>query len=241
MKIYITKNYDDLSKKAANIMASQIIMKPNCVLGFATGASPVGLYKQLIKYYESGDLDFAEVSTVNLDEYKGLSSDDPNSYHQFMQTNLFSHINVDPKNVFLPDGLAKNSDEECERYNKVISSLGGVDLQLLGIGTNSHIGFNEPSDSFAKETNCIELSQSTIIANSKYFDNDSMPKYAYTMGIKSIMQAKKILLVANGKGKAKALKDSLTGPITPSVPASILQLHSDLTVVADEDAFSLMR
>ena len=227
MIIYVGKDYQDVSRKAANIMSAQIIMKPNAVLGLATGSTPVGLYKQLIEWYNKGDLDFSQITSVNLDEYKGLSGDNDQSYRYFMNTNLFDHVNI---------------DKACADYNEIIRSVGGIDIQLLGIGGNGHIGFNEPGEAFEKETHCVELTESTIKANARFFESmDEVPKQAYTMGIKSIMAAKKILLVATGSAKADALYKSLYGPITPNVPASILQLHQDVTVVADEDALSLIK
>lgn len=237
MRIYKANDYNDMSRKAANIISAQIILKPNCVLGLATGSSPIGIYKQLIEWYHKGDLNFSEVKTVNLDEYKGVSDDNPQSYHYFMNYNLFQHINIDTKNTNLPNGLALDTEEECERFNDVITQLGGIDLQLLGIGHNGHIGFNEPGESFEKGTHCVELTLSTLEANSRLFgEGEQMPTHAYTMGIKTIMLAKKILLVVSGDEKAEILAKALTGPITPSVPASILQLHPDFTVVADAEA-----
>ena len=237
MRIYKANDYNDMSRKAANIISAQIILKPNCVLGLATGSSPIGIYKQLIEWYHKGDLNFSEVKTVNLDEYKGVSDDNPQSYHYFMNYNLFQHINIDTKNTNLPNGLALDTEKECERFNDVITQLGGIDLQLLGIGHNGHIGFNEPGESFEKGTHCVELTLSTLEANSRLFgEGEQMPTHAYTMGIKTIMLAKKILLVVSGDEKAEILAKALTGPITPSVPASILQLHPDFTVVADAEA-----
>lgn len=235
------KNYQDLSRKAANIISAQIIMKPDCVLGLATGSSPIGTYKQLIEWYNKGDLDFAKVTTINLDEYKGLDPDNDQSYRYFMNTNLFDHVNIDKARTFVPDGLEPDPQKACAAYNEIIRSHGGIDLQLLGLGRNGHIGFNEPGAAFEKETHCVDLTESTIEANKRFFaSEDDVPKQAYTMGIKNIMQAKKILLIAGGEEKAEALKNSLYGPITPSVPASILQLHNDVTVIADEAALSLI-
>lgn len=237
MKIYKSKNYTDLSRKAAKIVSAQIIMKPHCTLGLATGSTPVGIYKQLIEWYKKGDLDFSDVRTINLDEYKGLSLEDPQSYRFYMNNELFNHVNIKIENTYLPNGLEDNTDLECQRYNKIISQGNGIDLQILGLGHNGHIGFNEPGEVFEKETHCVTLTQSTIEANAKYFDPpESIPKFAYTMGIKSIMQAKKILVVVSGASKAQALYKSFFGPITPQVPASILQLHNDVTLVADEEA-----
>ena len=242
MIIYVGKDYQDVSRKAANIMSAQIIMKPNAVLGLATGSTPVGLYKQLIEWYNKGDLDFSQITSVNLDEYKGLSGDNDQSYRYFMNTYLFDHVNNDKNKTYVPTGLEEDSDYACADYNEIIRSVGGIDIQLLGIGGNGHIGFNEPGEAFEKETHCVDLTESTIKANARFFESmDEVPKQAYTMGIKNIMAAKKILLVATGSAKADALYKSLYGPITPNVPASILQLHQDVTVVADEDALSLIK
>lgn len=239
MKILKAKDYDDMSRKAANVISAQVIMKPDCVLGLATGSSPIGTYKQLIEWYNQGDLDFSEVSTANLDEYKGLTRDNDQSYYYFMYNNLFKHVNIDLAKTNIPDGTEPDSDKECTRYNGVIESLGGIDLQLLGLGNNGHIGFNEPDEEFAKLTHCVDLQPSTIEANKRFFASiDDVPKQAYTMGIKTIMQSKKVLLIVSGEGKADILRDALFGPVTPHVPASILQLHNDVTVVADEAALS---
>lgn len=239
MRIYRAKDYKDMSRKAANIISAQIIMKPNCVLGLATGSSPIGTYKQLIDWYNKGDLDFAEVKTINLDEYKGLTRDNVQSYAYFMNENLFKHVNIDIHNTHLPNGMAADDDEECRRYNSIIHSMGGIDLQLLGLGHNGHIGFNEPDEAFEKETHLIALTQSTIDANSRLFDNpEDVPRYAYTMGIKTIMQAKKILVVVSGEDKSEIVAKAFFGPVTPEVPASILQMHNDVTIVGDEAALS---
>ena len=239
MRIYKAKDYEDMSRQAANIISAQVIMKPDCVLGLATGSTPIGLYKQLVEWFEKGDLDFSKVQTVNLDEYKGLNRENDQSYYYFMHDNLFDHINIPEENTHLPNGMEMDSEKECARYTKLIQSMGGVDLQLLGIGHNGHIGFNEPSESFDKEVHCVNLTQSTIEANKRFFASaDDVPKQAYTMGIKTIMQAKKILIVANGEGKADIVRDAFFGSITPQVPASVLQLHNDVTLVADEAALS---
>lgn len=241
MRIYKEKDYDAMSRQAANIISAQVILKPDCVLGLATGQTPIGIYKQLIEWYNKGDLDFSEVQTVNLDEYKGLDGQHPQSYRYFMDTNLFNHINIDKAHTHVPNGMAKDDGEECARYDELIHKLGGVDLQLLGIGHNGHIGFNEPNDEFDKETHCVALKQSTIDANSKLFDSaDEVPRYAYTMGIKNIMRAKTIVIVASGVDKAEIVKKAFTGPVTPEVPASILQLHDNVILVADEAALSQM-
>lgn len=242
MTIYEGKDYNEVSRKAAQIMAAQIIAKPQSVLGLATGSTPVGMYQQMVEWCKSGDLDFSQITSVNLDEYKGLSGENDQSYRYFMNTNLFDHVNIDKARTFVPNGLEEDSEKACADYNEVIRSVGGVDMQLLGIGGNGHIGFNEPSDAFEKETHCVDLTESTIKANARFFASmDEVPKQAYTMGIKNIMEAKKILLVANGEAKAEALYNSLYGSITPQVPASILQLHPDVTVVADEAALSLIK
>ena len=239
MRIYKGKDYADMSRKAANIISAQVIMKPDCVLGLATGSTPIGLYQQLVAWYEKGDLDFSEVRTVNLDEYKGLSRENDQSYYYFMHHNLFDHVNLPAENSHLPNGMEPDSDKECIRYSELIRSMGGVDLQLLGIGHNGHIGFNEPGDAFDNDVHCVDLTQSTIEANKRFFASaDDVPKQAYTMGIKTIMQAKKILIVASGEDKADIVRDAFFGPITPKVPASVLQLHNDVTLVADEAALS---
>ena len=228
-----------MSRKAANIISAQVIMKPDCVLGLATGSTPIGLYQQLVAWYEKGDLDFSEVRTVNLDEYKGLPKENDQSYYYFMHHNLFDHVNLPAENSHLPNGMEPDSDKECRRYSELIRSMGGVDLQLLGIGHNGHIGFNEPGDAFDNDVHCVDLTQSTIEANKRFFASaDDVPKQAYTMGIKTIMQAKKILIVASGEDKADIVRDAFFGPITPKVPASVLQLHNDVTLVADEAALS---
>lgn len=239
MKIIKAKDYKDMSRKAANIISAQVIMKPNCVLGLATGSSPIGTYDQLIEWYNKGDLDFSEVRTVNLDEYKGLTKDNDQSYYYFMRKHLFDKVNINLDNTNIPDGTAVDADAECERYNRVIQNLGGVDLQLLGIGHNGHIGFNEPDQKFELATHCVKLAESTIQANSRLFaDPKDVPEYAYTMGIKNIMLAKKIVLIISGADKAGIVKEAFFGPVTPKVPASILQMHNDVILVGDEAALS---
>lgn len=241
MIIYKAKNYSDMSRKAANIISAQIILKPDCVLGLATGSSPMGTYRQLIDWYQKDDLDFSKVTTINLDEYKGLAPINVQSYRYFMDTNLFHHINIDIKRTFVPDGLESDSQKACRDYDQIISDCGGIDLQLLGLGHNGHIGFNEPGTAFEKGTHCVDLTETTITANKRFFSSEKeVPRQAYTMGIKSIMQARKILVIVSGEDKAPILKEVLQGPITPSVPASILQLHNDVTIVADEAALSLV-
>ena len=239
MRIIKAKDYDDLSRKAANIISAQVLLKPDCVLGLATGSTPIGTYKQLIEWYEKGDLDFSAAKSVNLDEYRGLTKDNDQSYYYFMYNNLFKHININMENTNVPDGTEPDSEKECSRYENVIEAYGGVDLQLLGLGHNGHIGFNEPDKDFPRTTHCVALPQSTIEANKRFFASvDDVPKQAYTMGIGTIMKARKILLVVSGADKAQILHDVLCGPVTPEVPASILQLHSDVIVVADEAAMA---
>lgn len=242
MRIYQTKDYDEMSRKAAGMIAAQVIIKPDSVLGLATGSTPIGIYKNLVEGYQTGDLDFSRVKSVNLDEYRGLPREHDQSYYYFMYAHLFQHINIDLNNVNVPNGMEPDSEKECARYDQVIESMGGVDLQLLGLGHNGHIGFNEPDAVFAKGTHCVDLAKSTIEANKRFFCSaDEVPRQAYTMGIGNIMHAKKILLVVSGKEKAAILKEALTGPVTPKVPASILQLHNDVVVVADEAALSQMK
>ena len=239
MKIYKAKDYKDMSRKAANIISAQVIMKPNCVLGLATGSTPIGTYDQLVEWYSKGDLDFSEVTTVNLDEYKGLPRTNDQSYYYFMHQHLFDRVNIDPERTNVPNGMEPDAEKECGRYEELIRSLGGVDLQLLGLGHNGHIGFNEPGEAFEKETHCVDLTESTIEANKRFFASaEDVPKQAYTMGIKTIMQAKKILIVVNGENKADIVERAFFGPVTPEVPASILQLHNDVTLVGDEAALA---
>ena len=241
MKIIKTKDYEHMSRVTANLLSAQVIMKPDCVLGLATGSTPVGAYKQLVQWFQKGDLDFSEVTSVNLDEYKGLSPENDQSYRYFMNHNLFDHINIRKDHTFVPNGLEADAEKACDDYNKIIHDLGGIDLQLLGLGNNGHIGFNEPSSSFEKETHCVDLTQSTIDANARFFSSLSeVPRQAYTMGIQTIMQAKKIVVAVSGQGKASIVKEAFFGPITPQVPASVLQLHSDVTVVGDEAALSML-
>ena len=239
MKIIKTADYNEMSRKAANLIGAQVIMKPNCILGLATGSSPIGTYKELIKRCEEGDLDFSQVKSVNLDEYKGLPRDNDQSYYYFMNHNLFDHINIDKANTHVPNGMEPDAEKECANYEELIKSLGGVDLQLLGLGHNGHIGFNEPAEEFDKVTHCVDLQESTIEANKRFFESaDDVPRQAYTMGIGTIMSAKKIVVVVSGEDKADIVKRAFSGPVTPSVPASILQMHPDVTVICDAAAYS---
>ena len=235
MEFITVKNYEELSKKAANIIASQVILKPSCVLGLATGSSPIGTYEDLSKMCADGDVDFKNVTSVNLDEYVGLDGTHEQSYRYFMDTNLFSKVNIDHSKTYVPNGCAEDIAKEGEDYDNLIASLGGIDLQLLGIGYDGHIGFNEPDEFFTKETHLVKLDESTIDANARFFESrDDVPKSAVTMGMMSIMNAKKVLLIANGASKKEIVEKAFFGPITPQVPASILQLHPDVTVIYSE-------
>lgn len=239
MRVYCAKDYYYASRVAANIISAQVIMKPDCVLGLATGSTPIGTYEQLIRWYEKGDLDFSSVHSINLDEYRGMSPDDKHSYRYFMNIHLFDHINIDKSNTFVPDGTEADKEKACRDYEEVIRSHSGIDLQILGLGHNGHIGFNEPGSAFEKETHCVQLSQTTINANARFFNSiDEVPREAYTMGIKSIMQARKIVVIVSGESKKDIVKRAFLGPITPEVPASVLQLHNDVTLVSDEAALS---
>ena len=241
MKIIETRDYDHMSRQAANIISAQVILKPASVLGLATGSSPVGTYRQLVERYQKGDIDFSAVRTVNLDEYVGLGPESDQSYVYFMRANLFDHVNIDLKSTNIPDGLNGDEAAECARYDALIRSLGGIDLQLLGLGPNGHIGFNEPDEHFPKGTHKVELSRATIEANKRFFSRaDEVPGFAYTMGVRDIMQARRVVMVVSGAGKAEIVKAAFSGPVTPRVPASILQLHRDFTLVADKEALSLL-
>ena len=242
IRFVLTKDYDDMSRKAANIIGAQVVSKPDCVLGLATGSTPIGAYARLVEGYENGDLDFSKVTSVNLDEYRGLTHDNDQSYYYFMNYHLFSKVNIDTNNTYVPDGTIEDADEACQKYDEIVRNTGGVDLQLLGMGHNGHIGFNEPSDVFVKGTNCVNLTQSTIDANARFFAcKEDVPTQAYTMGIQTIMNAKKILVVVSGEDKAAIVEKAFFGDVTPQVPASILQLHQDVVVVGDEAAFSKIK
>ncbi len=237
MRIIRAKDYEEMSRRAADIIAAQVLLKPDCVLGLATGSSPVGTYQELVRRNAAGDLDFSRVKSVNLDEYVGLDPSHDQSYAYFMRHNLFDHINIDPKNTNVPSGIAPDPEAECSRYDALIAAYGGIDLQLLGLGPNGHIGFNEPADVFPTGTHQVTLTDSTIQANKRFFARvEDVPRYARTMGIRDIMQARRVLMVVSGEGKAETVRAAFTGPVTPRVPASILQLHPDFTLVADEAA-----
>lgn len=239
MRVYCAADYYHASRVAANIISAQVIMKPDCVLGLATGSTPIGTYEQLIRWYEKGDLDFSQVHSINLDEYRGLSPENDQSYRYFMNTHLFDKINIDKKNTYVPDGLEPDKEKACRDYEEIIHAHGGVDLQILGLGHNGHIGFNEPGSAFEKETHCVTLTENTRQANARFFASmDEVPTEAYTMGIKSIMQAKKIVVIVSGESKNEIVKKAFHGPITPEVPASVLQLHNDVILVGDEAALA---
>ena len=241
MKIIRAKDYYDMSRKAANIISAQIIMKPDCVLGLATGSTPIGTYDQLVEWYNKGDLDFSQVTTINLDEYRGVTKDDSHSYYYFMNEKLFSRVNIDKEQTYIPDGMDEDAEHACKSYDAIIKSSGGIDLQLLGLGHNGHIGFNEPGTAFEAQTHLVDLTETTKKANQRFFENEeNVPSQAYTMGIKSIMQAKKIVVVVSGRDKAEALHAAVEGPITPNVQASVLQLHNDVIIVADAEACALL-
>ena len=242
MKFIVTENYEAMSRTAARVISGYVSSHPDCVLGLATGSTPIGLYRCLVEDCEAGALSFKDVTSFNLDEYRGLPKEHPESYWSFMHRNLFDHVNIRPEAINLPDGTNPDAEDACAKYNQIIHAVGGIDLQLLGIGHDGHIGFNEPGEAFELETHCVNLTAETIEANKRFFDGnvDLVPKQAYTMGIKTIMQARKVLMVANGAGKAEIIKKAFFGPVTPEVPASILQMHPDFTLVGDEEALSLI-
>ena len=240
MRIILANDYRDMSRKAANIISAQVILKPDCILGLATGDTPKGTYEQLAAWCAKGDCDFSQVSSYNLDEYVGLTADDPQSYHYFMKVNFFDHINIDQANTHVPDGANPDVEAACKEYDDMVAAAGYPDLQLLGIGRNGHIGFNEPGEYFAKGTHCVDLAPSTIEANSRLFESaDDVPRQALSMGIQTIMQARRIIVIANGPEKAQAVYDMCYGPVRPSCPASILQLHTNCTVIVDPEAAAL--
>ena len=241
MKLIVVENYEELSKVAAQEYANVIKENPKAVLGLATGGSPIGMYKELIKMYENKELDFSNVTTVNLDEYVGLNPEHEQSYRHYMNENLFKHINVDITKTFVPNGLAEDLAAQCKEYDEKIKELGGIDVQLLGIGNNGHIAFNEPDTELSAGTHVISLTQNTIEANARFFDNiDDVPKTAITMGVGGIMKAKKIILIASGESKAEAIKGIFSGKITTENPASMLQMHRDAVVIVDKDAAKLL-
>lgn len=239
MKIYKEADYSAMSRRAAGIIAAEVIRNPECVLGLATGSTPVGTYKNLVEMVDRGEISFKKVKTVNLDEYVGLAPNHDQSYRYFMQDNLFDHIDILPENTAVPNGLAEDTAAECRRYEEHIASLGGTALQLLGLGRNGHIGFNEPCDHFVKDTHEVVLTESTIDANARFFESmDDVPRKALTMGVGAIMNAKRVLMVVSGEDKAQAVYDLVCGNIDPMCQASILQLHKDFVLVGDEAALS---
>lgn len=234
MRIYREADYAAMSRRCANLIAAEVIRKPDCVLGLATGSTPVGTYQQLVEWNKQGDLGFGEVTTVNLDEYKGLEPTHDQSYRYFMQSHLFDHIDIKPEHTHVPNGLAGDPEKECARYDALIRALGGADLQLLGMGRNGHIGFNEPGPAFVRETHVVDLAESTIEANARFFaSRDDVPRQALTMGVGAIMSARRVLVAVSGADKAEAVYHAFCGPVTPEVPASILQFHSDVVLVGD--------
>ena len=237
IRFYMEKDYDAMSYRAASFIAAQVLAKPSSVLGLATGSTPVGMYKELAQKCADRKITFKDVTTVNLDEYYGLAPEHDQSYRYFMNKNFFDMIDIDKANTNVPNGLNPDPVAECARYDALINSLGGIDLQLLGIGRDGHIGFNEPGDAFIGNTNYVKLTEDTIDANARFFASvDDVPRYALTTGIRAIMQAKKILMIVNGEAKAKVLEEAFFGPIKPEVPASILQLHADVVVCGDAPA-----
>ncbi len=241
MRIIVCENYQEVSKKAAQMILSQVTLKPESVLGLATGSTPVGMYENLVELNKKGDIDFSEVKSFNLDEYYNLPRTNDQSYYYFMHQHLFNHINISPKNIHIPNGMTKNVEEECAKYDEAIEEAGGIDIQVLGIGNNAHIGFNEPTMNFEKGTHLVELEQSTIEANARFFDNiDDVPKKAVTMGVGAIFKSRKIMLLACGEGKAEAIYNTVHGKVVPEVPASILQFHSDIVLILDKEAAKLL-
>lgn len=241
MKIIIAENYEEMSRRAADVIASCVNNKPACTLGLATGSTPIGLYSCLVSDYEAGNVSFKDIQSFNLDEYRGLDPKHPQSYRYFMQQNLFDHVDIDVARTHVPDGANPDADAACAAYETAIERSGGIDLQLLGLGHNGHIGFNEPCDAFPVTTHVVNLTESTIAANSRLFDSaDEVPRQAYTMGIGTIMKARSVLVVASGADKAQIVHDAFTGPVTPQVPASVLQLHPSVTVIVDAEAGSML-
>lgn len=241
MNVRIYKDAKAIGTAAAALFAAQVIDKPNSVLGLATGSSPIPTYQKMAEMYREGAVDFSGVTTFNLDEYVGLDHGHDQSYYYFMMENLFKHINVPHDRIHVLSGTAANVEDECRHYEEMIEAAGGIDLQILGIGRNGHIAFNEPADAFAPTTHIVELTESTIEANKRFFASaDDVPRRALTMGIGSIMKARSIVIIATGSDKAEAIKEMVNGPISPSCPASILQVHPDTVVMVDEAAGALL-
>lgn len=241
MTIYVEKDYEGMSRAAAEMLLNEVKTNKNTVLGLATGSTPIGMYQEVVKAYERGEVDFSQTVSYNLDEYYPIRHDNDQSYHYFMKETLFKHINIKPENTHVPSGETTDVAKTAAEYDEAIYGLGGVDLQVLGIGNNGHIGFNEPDKVFAKGTGLVDLTESTITANSRFFESiDDVPKKAVSMGIATIMTAKKIMLMASGKGKADIIAATILGEITPDVPASALQLHRNVTFFLDEEAASVL-
>ncbi len=237
MRLIFAKDYEDMSCEAAKIVSGQLYLKPQSVLGLATGSTPIGLYDRLVQVHQTVGLDFSGVTTFNLDEYVGLSSENPESYHYFMKEHLFSRVNLRPDHCFVPNGMAEDLEEEGRRYDALIEQAGGIDLQVLGIGRNAHIGFNEPDIKFEAMTHKVRLDDETIRANARFFAREEdVPRYAISMGIRNIMLARRVLLLASGPEKAEAVYAAACGNVSPKAPASILQLHRDATIIADATA-----
>lgn len=242
MILFITKSYQEMSKKAASIVAAQVIIKPNSILGLATGSTPALMYKEIIKTYKNDLIDFSEIRTFNLDEYFPIDRDNPQSYAYYMEQNLFKHINISTSNIFIPNGICEDVEAECKAYDAKIQALGGIDLQVLGIGVNGHIGFNEPDIRFESRTHLVNLDDDTIEANSRFFSSkEQMPTKAISMGMRTIMDSSKIILLASGSNKAEAIYKTVFGEISPNVPASIIQLHKDVTILLDQEAAALVQ
>ena len=238
MNIIKVKNYEEMSQKAAEILLAKVRQNPEMNLGLATGGTPVGLYQELVQDHQQNGTSYTQVKTFNLDEYVGLSGDDPNSYRSYMNEKLFNHVDLPRENTFIPRGDVNNPEQECTEYEALLKKHGGVDLQILGIGSNGHIGFNEPGTSFQSETHVIELTASTREANARYFNSlDEVPTHAITMGIASIMRSKEILLLVSGESKREALAQLMEGEVNENSPASILKTHPCVTIIADEAAF----
>jgi len=241
MKIHIVSNKQEISRMAADLIQNLIKEKPDAILGLATGSTVIGTYEELICRYQKGSIDFSEVRTFNLDEYYGLESTHPQSYHMFIRTRLFDHINVRPENIHIPSGTPDNVEKYCRFYEQRIDNLGGIDLQLLGIGVNGHIGFNEPAGELQPDTHLVRLSEETIKANARFFDSEKeVPKQAITMGVQTIFKAKKVLLLATGKEKAPIIERLAVSGITTDIPASLLKLHPHVTIIVDKEAGSLL-
>jgi len=239
MNVVIVRNYHELSVQATQLVADQVANKKNTVLGLASGQTPIGMYQELINMFKRGKIDFSEVVTFNLDEYYGLAPEHPQSYYYYMWNTLFKHINIKKENIYLLNGMPENIKQECNQYEYLIQKNGGIDLQILGIGDNGHLGFNEPAIGLNSKTHLVNLSEETIQANSHYFNNiQEIPKQAITMGIGTIMKAKKIVLLASGRKKSHAIEKTINGPVSTEVPATILQLHPDVKLLIDKEAAS---